>query len=267
AAQSTSPAAEVAAEKPAAAPHVAAPSRRPEAPRSSAPRKTETEIGATGLRLTRDEAFDLVKRAVASVATGDKAAPASNVRAAARSLLGRDSESLSERNFTRILHDAHDADVIDLRRRGSDYEVAPSVAAAPVDRQLAEAATANAPVVVPSAPAPRGMGSRGTGRGSMGMKGAPPANLLSVGVVAPRVTASAAVPASAAPTNTAKPVGDDDAVVAVEESLVKKPVTGRKRPAAKKAAAKPAAVAKTPAAPAAKKKVARKKTAKTPAGS
>ncbi len=263
--------AEVAADKPAAAPQAvapqaAAPSRRSESSRSSAPRSTETEIGATGLRLTRDEAFDLVKRAVASVATGDKAAPASNVRAAARSLLGRDSESLSERNFTRILHDAHDADVIDLRRRGSDYEVAPAVAAAPVDRQLADAATANAPVVVPSAPAQRGMGSRGTGRGSMGMKGAPPANLLSVGVVAPRVTEPAATPASAAPTNTAKPAGDSDAVAAVAEPAAKKPAA-RKRPAAKKAAAKPAAASKAAATPAAKKKVARKKTAKTSAGS
>ncbi len=266
AAAATSPASlEVAADRPAATPQAAAPSRRPEAPRSSTPRSTESEIGATGLRLTRDEAFDLVKRAVASVATGDKAAPASNVRAAARSLLGRDSESLSERNFTRILHDAHDADVVDLRRRGGDYEVAPAVAAAPVDRQLAEAATANAPVVVPSAPAPRGMGSRGTGRGSMGMKGAPPANLLSVGVVAPRVSAPAAMPASAAPTNTAKPAGDDDAVSAVGESLVKKPATVRKRPVAKKATAKAGAATKAPVV--AKKKVARKKTAKTSAGS
>ncbi len=260
-------AAEPAAAPQAAAPQPAVPSRRPEAPRQSAPRSADTEIGATGLRLTRDEAFDLVRRAVASVATGDKAAPASNVRAVARSLLGRDSESLSERNFTRILHDAHDADVVDLRRRGSDYEVAPSVAAAPVDRQLADAATANAPVVVPSAPAPRGMGARGSGRGSMGMKGAPPANLLSVGVVAPRVNEPAATPASAAPTNTAKPAGDNDAVVAVEESLAKKPAAARKRLAAKKAAAKPTVAAKAPAARAAKKKVARKKSAKTSAGS
>ncbi|HEX5577256.1 MAG TPA: NYN domain-containing protein, partial [Gemmatimonadaceae bacterium] len=117
----------------------AAPAPKAEAPAKSAAPKAD--IGATGLRLTRDEAFDLVKRAVASVATGDKAAPAAQVRTAARSLLGRDSESLSEKNFTRILHDAHDADVVDLRKRGSDFEVAPAVAATAVDKQLAEAAT------------------------------------------------------------------------------------------------------------------------------
>src|SRR5512140_848393 len=52
----------------------AAPAARTEAP---APRPRPTpgaDIGATGLRLTRDEAFDLVKRAVASVAKGDAAA-------------------------------------------------------------------------------------------------------------------------------------------------------------------------------------------------
>ncbi len=233
-----------------------------------APAKSSTEIGATGLRLTRDEAFDLVCRAVASVATGGLAAPSSNVRAAARSLLGRDSESLSERNFMRILHDAHDADVVDLRKRGSDYEVAPAVAAAPVDRQLADAATANAPVVPPPAPVQRGMGSRGTGRGALGAKGAPPANLLSVGVVGPRPSAPVSSPASAAPTNTAKPAGDIDTVVAVEESATEKPARGRKRVAAKKPARKEArpkagaASAEKASAPAAKKRATRKKTAR-----
>ena len=141
------------------------------------------DIGVTGLRLTRDEAFDLVRRAVGSVTSGDAAVASSRVRTAARSLLGRDSESLSERNFVRILHDAHDADLVDLRRRGSDYEVAVAASAPPVDLQLEAAATANAPVVKAAAPAPRGMGARGIGRGPMGGKGAPPANLLNVGVV------------------------------------------------------------------------------------
>jgi len=239
------------------------------AEKPAAPAKTSTEIGATGLRLTRDEAFDLVRRAVASVATGDLAAPASNVRAAARSLLGRDSESLSERNFTRILHDAHDADVVDLRKRGGDYEVAPAVAAAPVDRQLADAATANAPVVPPPPPVQRGMGSRGTGRGPLGAKGGPPANLLSVGVVGPRPSAPVATPASAAPTNTAKPAGDSDAVAAVGQPAAEKPARGRKRAAAKKSTGKEArpkagaaSAAKT-SPPAAKKRVVRKKTARS----
>jgi uncharacterized LabA/DUF88 family protein len=235
-------------------------------------------IGAAGLRLTRDEAFDLVKRAVASVTSGDAAVAASKVRTAARSLLGRDSESLSERNFMRILHDAHDGDIVDLRRRGSDYEVAAAVAAAPVDRQLADAATANAPAPTPAVPARRGMGARGIGPGSKGGKGAPPANLLSVGVVAPRVSAPPPPPTSAAPTNTARATGDDEAVAIVEKSLAEKPARGtKKRSGAKKtpARASEAKAAKTSGAsstvpkPAAKKRrPARKKTAaKSAAGS
>jgi uncharacterized protein (TIGR00288 family) len=143
-------------------------------------------IGTSGLRLTREEAFNLVRRAVA--AGGSASVRASQVRATARELLGRDSESLSERNFLRILQDAHDADIVDLRRRGSDYEVAPAAAAAPVSDQLAAAEPALvAPVV---AAAPMGMGARGggsargRGRGAIGARvGAPPAHLLSVGVV------------------------------------------------------------------------------------
>jgi hypothetical protein len=212
-----------------------------------------------------------VKRAVASVTTGDASAPASKVRTAARSLLARDSESLSERNFTRILHDAHDADLIDLRRRGNDYEVAQAVAAAPVDKQLADAATANAPAPKPVPAVQRGMGARGIGRGPMGKKDGPPLNLLLLGVVAPK-----AAPVSAAPTNTAKPTADEDAVAAVEESLTAKPARGRKRsPAAKKAPKKEAASKSAPATsadaeakPAAKRgRTPRKKTAaKTTAG-
>ncbi|HEV7388943.1 MAG TPA: NYN domain-containing protein, partial [Gemmatimonadaceae bacterium] len=74
-------------------------------------------IGVGGLRLRREEAFDLVRRAVG--VNGGPPVRASEARTAARALLGRDSESLSERNFIRILQDAHDADLIDLRRRGS----------------------------------------------------------------------------------------------------------------------------------------------------
>ena len=260
-------------------PAAAAPAAKTEAPAPVAsktpessitpPRPSQPDIGATGIRLTRDEAFDLVRRAVSSVATEDKAAPASKVRTAARALLGRDSESLSERNFTRILHDAHDADIVDLRRRGSDYEVAPAIASAPVDKQLEAAATANAPAPKPVVPAARGMGSRGIGRGSMGRKLEPPANLLSVGVVAPKVSAAAS-PASAAPVNTARPAGDDEAVAVVEESLAEKPAArATKKRGAKKAAAKEPKAKEAAAPPAAKKaRTARKKTAaKSPAGS
>jgi hypothetical protein len=111
------------------------------------------------------------------------------VRSAARELLGRDSESLSERNFLRILQDAHDANIVDLRRRGEDYDVAPAAPATPVSQQLAEAEPPK--LAAPSAPAtPTGMGARssppgrGRGRGPIGARvGILPPHLLSVGVV------------------------------------------------------------------------------------
>ena len=207
-AESVAPAA--AAPEMAAAPSVesapaaeAAPVSRSEAHVPRPKPSSGSDIGATGLRLTRDEAFDLVKRAVAAVAKGDSSSPASTVRSEARKLLGRDSESLNERNFLRILHDAHDADLVDLRRRGSDYEVAVAVAAAPVDRQLEAAATANAPAAKPVAPIQRGMGSRGIGRGPMGGKGAIPAHLLNIGMVGAKPSAPAATaPSSGYPQTT-----------------------------------------------------------------
>jgi uncharacterized protein (TIGR00288 family) len=144
-------------------------------------------IGSSGLRLRREEAFDLVRRAVD--ANGEAPVRASQVRATARELLGRDSESLSERNFTRILQDAHDADIIDLRRRGSDYEVAPAAAATSVSDQLAAAEPVKA-IALPAPTAPTGMGARaggparGRGRGPIGARvGIVPPDLLSVGVV------------------------------------------------------------------------------------
>jgi len=156
----------------------------PEALTAPAAAANGDAIGASGIRLTREEAFNLVRRAVA--AGGSGSIRASQARATARELLGRDSESLSERNFLRILQDAHDADIVDLRRRGSDYEVAPAADAAPVSDQLA--ATEVPRVVAVVAPAPMGMGARGggtarRGRGAIGRVGAPPAHLLSVGVV------------------------------------------------------------------------------------
>jgi uncharacterized protein (TIGR00288 family) len=156
-----------------------------ESPVPAAASQNGDGIGASGLRLTREDAFNLVRRAVGESGP----ARASQVRATARELLGRDSESLSERNFLRILQDAHDADLIDLRRRGADYEVAPAAPATPVSQQLAEAEPPK--VTTPSAPAmPTGMGarsappSRGRGRGPIGARvGTMPPNLLSVGVV------------------------------------------------------------------------------------
>jgi uncharacterized protein (TIGR00288 family) len=166
------------------------------APRESAASSNGDAIGSSGLRLTREDAFNLVRRAVAQSGPSR----ASDVRTTARELLGRDSESLSERNFLRILQDAHDADLIDLRRRGSDYEVAPAAPGTPVSEQLA---AAEPPKPAPTAPSmPTGMGARsapatrGRGRGPIGARvGAPPAHLLSIGVVeTSRPSPSAAPP-------------------------------------------------------------------------
>ncbi len=208
-------------------------------PRAAAPKPAPAadSIGSGGVRLTREEAFDLVKRAVASVTKGNAAIAAAKVREAARSLLGRDSESLSERNFLRILHDAHDADVIDLRRRGSDYEVAAAVTASPVDRQLEAAATANAPAPAPVAPIQRGMGARGIGRGPMGGKGGMPAHLLNVGVVGAKPSAApVAQAASTAPATPSKAPAAEALVLSIEEPKAATPAkTARKRAPAKKA--------------------------------
>jgi uncharacterized protein (TIGR00288 family) len=252
-------------------------------------------IGSRGERLTRSEAFDLVRRAVEALVQGDEATSASAARTKAFELLGRDSESLSARMFERILQDAHDANMIDLRRRGNDFEVARAADAASIveqlktvdDAQKAEAKAAAA--LLPQAP--RGMGARGVaprgglrGRGPMG----PPADLLMVGVVgadpvgavapapistpvAAPVVAAPVVAAPVAPAPVAvAPVVEPTAPVVVEAPAAPvAPARGRGgKPAAKKetpvkAAPAKAAPAKAPA-PAAKKAVA-KAPAKAPA--
>jgi uncharacterized LabA/DUF88 family protein len=260
----------------------------------------DEQIGASGERLTRDEAYDLVRRSVAALTTGDEAVRAGVVRAKARELLGRDSESLSDRNFPRILKDAHDGDVIDLRRRGDDFEIARAAEAESVSAQLAKTAANNAPPAANVPAAPRGMGPRGVtgGRGRVGRPGAPPAdllsNLLSIGVVGPSSSATpasslAAVPAVAAapaPASHAAPASNaaSSSVARPVERSVEKPIEservaapasrGRERgrkPAAKKSA--PAAASKSAAkkggaakkAPAAKKTRARKTAARADA--
>ena len=141
--------------------------------------------GAEGERLTRDEAFDLVRRAVESLVRNDDSVRASAVRSRARELLGRDSESLSERNFIRILKDAHDADVIDLRRRGDDFEVARAEPMPTVGDQLAKAQSAITPPTKVDA-TPARLSLRGRGSGPRGrLPAALPPELLSLGVVQP----------------------------------------------------------------------------------
>jgi uncharacterized protein (TIGR00288 family) len=163
----------------------------PATPRDSRPAAvSDGAIGVSGIRLTRDEAFSLVRDAVDALVSLDDAVPSERVRQKAFALLGRDSESLSERNFARILRDAHDADVVDLRKRGDAFEVAAAATAASVADQLQvkEAAlkTAADQVRAANTPAvPRGMGPRSApARGGRGLaKASPPPSLFLVGVV------------------------------------------------------------------------------------
>jgi uncharacterized protein (TIGR00288 family) len=142
-------------------------------------------IGAGGERLTRNEAFDLVRRAVETLTTDDDdTTRASEIRQRAREILGRDSESLNERMFIRILKDAHDSGVIDLRRRGDDFEVARAAEAVPVADQVARADAAAAPRQTLGTVPPRiGMGPRGAGLRGRGRQNGPPPELLALGVV------------------------------------------------------------------------------------
>ena len=167
---------------------------------------TGDTIGVGGERLTRNEAFDLVRRSVETLTTDDDdATRASAIRHRARELLGRDSESLNERMFVRILKDAHDAGVIDLRRRGDDFEVARAAEAAPVAEQVARAdAAASPPRPALTTATPRlGMGPRGAGGRARSRLEGPPPELLALGVVDEPTTA--AMPA-AAPSATAEEV-------------------------------------------------------------
>ena len=183
---------------------------QPEASRSQAPvhpLSKDDNIVRGGERLSRDEVFDLVRRAAASMIKGDSVVAASALRQRAFELLGRDSETLSDRFFNRVLRDAHDSDIIDLRRRGDDFEVALPAPVAPVAEQLNRAAAAHAAASPAPAAAPtrRGMGPRGIPSRGRGARGGPPPELLMVGVVetappppAPVVEAPPAPPAAKA---------------------------------------------------------------------
>jgi uncharacterized protein (TIGR00288 family) len=213
-------------------------------------------IGSGGERLTRAEAFDVVKRAVESLVTDDSAVPAERLREQAFALLGRDSESLGERFFQRILQDAHDGGLLDLRRRGDSFEVA-RAAAAPIADQLAEREQANTPAPSASASgAPRGIASRGVlasrGRGG---RGAPPPELLLVGVVAPPARAVV----DTAPLVAPAPAVVVPAAPAVSEPKAKRPVAKK---AAKKSAKAPAKAAAAKPEPKATKKAAARPAAK-----
>ena len=218
------------------------------APAAPAPAAVDEPIGRSGERLTRHEAFDLVQRAVAALVEGDEVTTGSAARRKAFDLLGRDSESLQMRLFERILQDAHDANLIDLRRRGNDWEVARAADAASIVEQLKTAEAAQKAAMPSAAPAPRGMGARGIGARGTGGPAAPPPELLMVGVVgaAAPVAPVAASPVAPAPAPAAAPAA---------ELPAEKPAA-RKAPA--KGAAKVAPVKTAPAKPASAKKAAPK---------
>jgi uncharacterized LabA/DUF88 family protein len=222
----------------------------------------------SGERLTRDEAFNLVRRAVESLVSGDDTVRASVVRQQAQTMLGRDSESLSERNFSRILKDAHDANLVDLRRRGDDFDVGLAADAPPVSEQLSRVESAAvAAAAPPPAPTPRlGMGHRGAGIGrGRGRPGAPPPELMTVGLIpsspaAPAAPAQPAAKAAAPRRESAKPAARKSA--AGRKSAAKRPA--KRAPAStdrKKSAEAPAEAAATAGKRQAKKATPRAKTA------
>ncbi|MEW5919076.1 MAG: NYN domain-containing protein, partial [Gemmatimonadota bacterium] len=158
------------------------------------------QIGRSGDRLTKDEAFDLVRRALLATVNGHASVSSRDLRRKAFELLGRDSESLSERFFSRILKDAQDAELVALKRRGRDYQVEPrQVETSSVSQRLNVAAAAQSPatatptaVTAATAPAtaPAATPAQGVLRGRFGRRdaraGRPanvPADLLSIGVV------------------------------------------------------------------------------------
>ncbi|HKN67143.1 MAG TPA: NYN domain-containing protein [Gemmatimonadaceae bacterium] len=194
---------------------------------------TEEGIGVAGERLTRNEAFDLVRRAVETLTTDDDdTTRASEVRQRAREILGRDSESLNERMFIRILKDAHDGGVIDLRRRGDDFEVARAAEAIPVADQVARADAAAAPPRPSLGAAPRlGMGPRGSGPRGRGRLDGPPPELLAIGVVDEPVPAGvAAVSETPAPqTDTAADTATESTVAADSEVAEPRAPRGAKK--------------------------------------
>jgi hypothetical protein len=231
-------------------------------------------IGASGERLTRNEAFDIVRRAVETLTTDDDdTTRASDVRLRAREILSRDSESLNERMFIRILKDAHDSGIIDLRRRGDDFEVARAVEALPVAEQVARADAAAAPRPTLGVVPPRiGMGPRGAGRGRGRLDGPPP-ELLALGVVEePAAAASSATvsvpepqPATAAavsdgPTDTGTQSSTEPAEEATRSAPRKR---GRRTPASVARQAPPGTEAAATPAPSGARKSRARTAAKT----
>jgi len=232
----------------------AAPSARTaSAPPSPAPVASD-RFGLSGQRLSRDDAFTLIRQALSELVTGDTPVASEAVREKVHALLGRDSESLSQKYFGRILKDAHDASVVDVRKRGDSYEIAPAAKVAPVAEQLGIAEKAHAAATAEAVvPAQRSMSGRRPGRGKASE---PPADLLSVGVVeldtapvaTPELKKAARKPASGkASAKTKEAIKVPEAPKAPAKGseaakvTAKKADTSRTAPAAETADAKPAA--------------------------
>jgi uncharacterized protein (TIGR00288 family) len=205
-------------------------------------------IGVGGERLTRNEAFDLVRRAVETLTTDDEdTTRASEVRRRAWELLGRDSESLSDRMFVRILKDAHDGGVVDLRRRGDDFEVARAIEVPPVADQVARADAAAVPPPQTNNVIPRlGMGPRGGGRGRARLGAAPPPELLSIGVV-DEAPALAPVPSAVTSEPSAPAASDADVDIAEDRSVSSPAKRGPRKRGGRKGGTPPRGGASTPA--------------------
>jgi uncharacterized protein (TIGR00288 family) len=188
-------------------------------------------IGRSGERLTRAEAFDLVRRAVESLTrSADDAVDPPAVREEAFALLGRDSESLGDRMFDRIIRDAADAGLVALRRDGDAVallraEQAPANVADQLNRASAAAQGAPAPADAGPAVVRGGMGPRGLPRGRGGRAAAgPPPELLLLGAVQTAAPA-AALPDSAPEVTNAggSPVETDFAAIGAGADVASAP--------------------------------------------
>ncbi|HEX5439091.1 MAG TPA: NYN domain-containing protein [Gemmatimonadaceae bacterium] len=225
----------------------------PVAPATVAPAAATPAAGVeaqpVGERLTRDEAFSLVRQAVDALSHGAaEAIPAADVRSEARTLLGRDSETLSDRYFPRILRDMHAAGLLGLHERDGGYDVLPVAEPAAGAERPAVAAAAATPadgVATSGAPAAprRGMRHRGAGRGAASAAVVPP-ELLAVGVVSNVPTGSEPLAAPPPPAGIT-PAPTEEEVPSPPARTSRKTAAKKKSGTAKKATSRRATRART----------------------
>jgi uncharacterized protein (TIGR00288 family) len=142
---------------------------RDEAPQARAASPAPSREGV----LTLAESFDLLQRAMAELR-----APVAHDKLRARmvALLGREDPLLDVSRFGRLLRQANDAEVADVRKTGEDrFEVSPHRSQRLAKAAAAAAAPASERVEVPSPPAEAAPGTerqsrRGRGRGGRASK-------------------------------------------------------------------------------------------------